>query len=290
MVTDLFGKACYKVNLHMHTNLSDGRKTPEEAARIYRMEGYDALCFADHWFFSPTREAEGITVLSGIEYDCGENTAEGIFHIVGLGCAREPAVTRGMKPEDIIRAIHQVEGLAVVAHPAWSLNTPEQILSLPGVDAIEIYNTVSGVQSSRRPDSSLIVDMLGARGHYYPLIAADDTHMYDNSDACKSFIVVRAESENAADLLAAIRRGDFYASQGPEVHIALEEGVAVVTCSPVEEIVFLSDMVWSRRVFTGEGITRASYKPRTGEKYIRAVVKDQDGKQAWTQIIPLNQP
>ncbi len=287
-MTDLLGKTRYKINLHMHTNLSDGRKTPEEAARLYRMEGYDALCFADHWFYSPARQVEGVSVLSGVEYDCGSDTAEGIFHIVALGCKQEPSVQKGMKPQEIINAIHKAEGLAVVAHPAWSLNTPEQILMLSGVDATEIYNTVSGVQSSRRPDSSLIVDMLATRGCYLPLIASDDTHMYDGSDECKSFVMAEAESDSPEALLDAIRKGRFYASQGPEVHLSLEEGVAAVKCSPVSEIVFLSNLVWSRRTFVGEGLTEAAYKLRPGETFIRAYVTDREGKQAWTQIIPTN--
>ncbi len=38
----------YKVNLHCHTNLSDGHHSPEEIKAAYLKEGYSAVCFTDH--------------------------------------------------------------------------------------------------------------------------------------------------------------------------------------------------------------------------------------------------
>ena len=36
MVTDMFGRNRLKINLHLHTTESDGCKTPEEAAAVYK--------------------------------------------------------------------------------------------------------------------------------------------------------------------------------------------------------------------------------------------------------------
>ena len=47
MYTDLFGKKRQKVNLHTHTNLSDGQKTPEEVCRIYRNAGTGAFGYGN---------------------------------------------------------------------------------------------------------------------------------------------------------------------------------------------------------------------------------------------------
>ena len=49
MEKDMFGVSRLKVNLHMHTTLSDGSKTPEEAAEIYKKAGYDVVAITDHW-------------------------------------------------------------------------------------------------------------------------------------------------------------------------------------------------------------------------------------------------
>ena len=38
---DYQGQNWYKVGLHLHTTLSDGKKTPEEAAEIYEKAGFD---------------------------------------------------------------------------------------------------------------------------------------------------------------------------------------------------------------------------------------------------------
>ena len=287
MQTDLFGKTRYRVNLHTHTTRSDGAKTPEEAIALYRAQGYDAIALTDHWVFGPSYVAEnGLLVLSGIEYDTKTVTRDGLFHIVGIGLSEPALLEESATVQEMIDAVKNAGGLAVLAHPAWSLNSPSQILPLRDVDATEIYNSVSGVHMSRRPDSSLIVDMLGAQGRFYPLVADDDTHYYD-TDACASWIMVEAEACTQGAILDAIYKGNFYATRGPEIHMWREGDEIVVRSSPVSEIVFLSNQPFSRRVFAGEGITEARYRPLETETFIRATVRDKNGKEAWTNVLPL---
>lgn len=38
----------YKANLHCHSNLSDGKKTPEELKQMYKEQGYSILAITDH--------------------------------------------------------------------------------------------------------------------------------------------------------------------------------------------------------------------------------------------------
>ena len=38
----------YKANLHCHTTLSDGEKTPEEIKELYRQQGYSVVAYTDH--------------------------------------------------------------------------------------------------------------------------------------------------------------------------------------------------------------------------------------------------
>ena len=287
MQTDLFGKTRYRVNLHTHTTRSDGAKTPKEAIELYRTEGYDAIALTDHWVYGSSFVAEnGLLVLSGIEYDTKTLTSDGHFHIVGIGLSEPATLDESATVQEMIDTVKNAGGLAVLAHPAWSLNSPAQILPLRGVDATEIYNSVSGVHMSRRPDSSLIVDMLGTQGRFYPLIADDDTHYYD-TDACASWIMVEAAACTEEAILDAVRKGDFYATRGPEVHLRKEGDEVVVYSSPVNEIVFLSNQPFSRRVFEGEGITEARYRPLETETFIRATVRDKNGKEAWTNALPL---
>lgn len=289
MKFDLFGKQRYKVNLHMHTSDTDGRVSQTDALERYLAAGYDAVAITDHWIAKFQSEYKGMVILSGCEFNTNyRDSAKGVYHILGIGFETAPT---GVKPNDppqkIIDAIHEAGGMAVLAHPAWSLNTPEMILPLRGVEATEIYNSVSGVHFSRRPDSSLIIDMIGAEGRYYPLIADDDTHFYDNDD-CVAWIEVEAESGDTKTLMEAIRRGDYYATQGPEIHLLREGDEFAVKCSPVSEIAFFSNSVYNNgRMLVGDGLTEARYKPSPEERYIRAEVTDQNGKRAWSQIIPI---
>lgn len=292
MQLDLFGKKRQKVNLHMHTTRSDGRYSPDTALRVYRNEGYDAVALTDHWKYGIGGvSAEGMSVLSGAEYNLnGPSGERGVFHILGIGCDREPNIEGNAdtaQPQQVIDAIHQAGGLAILAHPAWSLNTPEQILQYSGFDATEIYNSVSGVHESRRPDSSLIVDQLGARGLLLPLVADDDTHYYDD-DRCVAWIMVEAEDATRESLLPAIREGRFWATQGPEVHLRLDGDEAIVTCSPCDEIAVFSDAVWvDHRMIVGKDLTEVRVPTVRHEHFLRARVTDANGRQAWTNCLKL---
>ena len=64
MIKDMFGTNRLKINLHLHTTQSDGHKTPEEAAAIYREAGYDIIAITDHWKY---RESGAI---GGLHFPC----------------------------------------------------------------------------------------------------------------------------------------------------------------------------------------------------------------------------
>ena len=41
----------YKANLHCHTTMSDGMKTPEEIKELYMKKGYSVVAYTDHDVF-----------------------------------------------------------------------------------------------------------------------------------------------------------------------------------------------------------------------------------------------
>lgn len=288
MKTDLLGKRRWKVNFHLHTTDSDGRLAPDAALAAYRDAGYDAVAVTDHWHLHPRGEFNGMTVVSGVEYNTpGCDAVKGIYHILGLGMDSGPGETeinRRSTAQEIVDGIRAHGGLAVLAHPAWSLNTPEMILALRGVEATEIYNTISGVHMSRRADSSLIVDMLANRGLYLPLLADDDAHYLD-TDGPVSYVMCEAEEPTQEALLASVREGRFYATQGPEAHIARDGDEIVVLTSPVREVVVHSNMGWAPRVFIGDGLTETRYKIYAADAWFRAEVTDIYGRKAWTNFL-----
>ena len=287
MYQDAEGKRWWKGNLHTHTLRSDGMKTPKEAETLYRMDGYDFLALTDHWKFAETREKDGFLLLSGCEYDVGQaaRAETGIYHIVSIGAAREPSLKRreGLTAGEVLDAIGEAGGFAVLAHPAWSLNRPDEIEKLRGVGAAEVYNTFSGLPwNGRRADSSGILDTLAAAGTLLPFVAADDTHLYAGEE-CRSFIWAEAPELTADAILASLREGRFYASQGPKLAVSVLNGRVKVKCSPVSAVVFYSNLVWSAgRVVQGEELTEASYTLKPGENFVRVEAIDALGRIAWS--------
>lgn len=292
MMTDMFGKNRLKVNLHLHTTESDGRKTPEEAAALYRKAGYDILAITDHWKYRKSGEIDGLRILSGVEYDIGGSDGiAGVVHILGLGCRQEPSLERGAQVQEMIDQIHLCGGIAVLAHPAWSLNTVDQAAGMQGLDATEIYNSVSDAGDSSRPYSGHFVDCSACRGRLYPLIADDDTHIYDGTDDTLSYIMLACEPDASdEEILEAIRRKEFYATQGPEIHIFRNGNQVTVKCSPASRVSIFSNAVWApNRSVKGENLTEVVCSLLPVEAFIRAEVIDAEGKKAWSNLIDLRQ-
>lgn len=274
----------------MHTTRSDGRLSVEEAAYHYRSAGFDAVAVTDHWRYFEGGSYEGLTLISGCEYNLGRHdTISGVMHILGLGMKKDPNLSReGADAPTVLEGIRAAGGLAVLAHPAWSLNTPEEVCALEGIDLVEIYNTVSGVGQSSRPYSGYFADLLANRGVFYPLIATDDAHFYRGEDECKSFVSVKAENASAEALLAGIRRGDFFASQGPELFVWREGNEIAVRCSECCSIDFLSNTSYAKdKMLRGENLREGRYTVKEWEKWVRVEVCDKMGRYAWSSAIVL---
>ncbi len=291
MYTDKSGNSWYKVGLHIHTTLSDGKKSPEEVADIYKKAGFDAIAITDHWKYHDEDEINGLKIISGCEYNLGiADTIEGVMHIVGVGMKIEPVLTLQNSRQEVIDAIINAGGMAVLAHPHWSLNTIEDVKALSGFSMLEIYNTVSDVDQSTRPYSGYLVDVLANQGITFPLTATDDAHYYeaDKDDVAKSYIMVNSKSNSTADILTAIKEEKFYATQGPELYIRKENDRIIADTSECVLIKFLSNSSFSRpSALRGEGLTHFEYTPKKWDKWVRAEVRDKDGNYAWSNIIIL---
>ena len=112
MRIDRDGKKRYKVNLHMHTTRSDGHNSPAEAAQRYLSEGYDAVAFTDHWVFGREQNINGLTILSGGEFNTYHgDSRKGVYHIVGIGLEYEPNLEKWNAPvQEVIDAIKEAGG------------------------------------------------------------------------------------------------------------------------------------------------------------------------------------
>lgn len=290
MYTDENGRNWYKVGLHVHTTISDGMATPEEAADIYKAAGFDAIAITDHWKYHGDDTISGLKIISGCEYNLGVNDSiEGVMHILGVGMKTDPKIHPLSTRQEIIDAINESGGIAVLAHPAWSLNTIEDAKALSGFTATEIYNTVSDVEQSSRPYSGYFVDVLANAGITYKLVATDDAHYYNGVDETKSYIMVNAKNNSTEEILSAIKNGSFYSSQGPQLYATRRDDKIVVNCSKCSKIIFLSNTTWAPdKIYRGNDLTYAEYPLKDFEKWVRVEVVDSMGNYAWSNIINLN--
>ena len=78
-----------KIDLHMHSVVSDGTDTPEELLAKVREQGFDLFALTDHDAVKGckqilgARSAEDPAFLTGVEFSCKDE--EGKYHILGYG-------------------------------------------------------------------------------------------------------------------------------------------------------------------------------------------------------------
>ena len=252
----------YKGNLHMHTLRSDGHLSPKAAMQVYEKAGYDFIALTDHWVQSECETTDNLLILSGCEWDTGDMIEHPIFHIVGVGMEKQVNLkhTHSLPPQKIINAINTANGLAILAHPAWSVTNPSECLPLTGLAGIEIYNSVSGLPwNGQRADSSLYFDIWASQKKLFRCMAADDSHFY-GGEQTRSFIMVNAHERSIDSIKKSIRNGNFYATQGPLFQsVRKNNNTREVDCSAVETIVFYSNTVLCNDRVTTCGVNCASY-------------------------------
>lgn len=280
------GEKYYKLALHLHTTKSDGRKTPEEVAKEYKLDGFDAIALTDHWVYGDGGNIEGLHIIPGCEYNIGSNeTIEGVSHILSLFADSNPNIKRDAKPQEAVDAIKKEKGIAVLAHPAWSLNKPSDLIDVKGIDATEIYNAVSDAGESLRPYSDFYIDICANSGVYPLILATDDAHAYNGNDNRLGWIMVKADNLSNESLREAILRGDFYATEGPDIYVTRQENKLIIDTSPCQVIGTLSNLSWTwQRTKRGENITHFEYEFRENERWVRVEARDKNGKKAWSNI------
>ena len=149
-----------KVNLHIHTNLSDGEGDAEQILLSAKEKGYKLISITDHNTIDAHRSLQDEILLTGVEFDCWYSYV--FIHLLAYGLdINHPAIqtflaknkkdTSDVLPrlfakrnvKKLIEAIHQAGGIAVLAHPAcyWALDLEKLVKDLIkiGLDGIEVY-------------------------------------------------------------------------------------------------------------------------------------------------------
>jgi hypothetical protein len=175
-----------------------------------------------------------------------------------------------------------------MAHPAWYSLTLADALSLEACDAVEVWNQVAAIDNDRG-DSWYMSDLLSSHGVRLGSYAADDAHFRNGRDDRKAWVNVRSPSLEPESLLAALKAGHYYSSQGPMIENLQITGMTLnVICTPAEAIFAtgrgpITDPRW------GTGLVDASFNlERFAASYVRITIVDAAGKRAWTNPIWLD--
>jgi hypothetical protein len=288
----------YKGNLHTHSTRSDGKLPPEEVVAAYRERGYDFLALTDHFLkgygypITDTRPfcAPGFITLLGAELHAPRLASGPNWHLVAAGLPLDFAPPEPDETGPALAARAVAAGAFVgLAHPAWYRLTLEDALSVEAAHAVEIYNHGSA-QWSDRGESWYLCDLLLARRRRVSAYAADDAHFIGSRPAAfAAWVQVRAQELSPEAILTALKAGDYFSSQGPEVYdITLGEGQITVACSPCATIILSGPSAHARQT-RGDALTSASFSLDGFERsYCRVTLIDAEGKRAWSNPIWLD--
>lgn len=312
-------KRFYKAQLHCHSTNSDGRISVEEQKKLFKDKGYSVVAFTDHEHLvdnSILDDDDFLTITScevAIKEDANKSTLKDrnmkAIHLNFYALDQHNVVTPCYNSvydhytndeirkitkfeaeyerkfsaaciNDMIRIAKEKGFLVSYNHPNWSLDNAVGYLQYEGLDFVEIYNhscTMAG-------EDSYIVkafdDILRDGKKIYATMC-DDSHKFERMFG--GWVMINADRLDYKTIMEALKNGDFYCSNGPEIYSLVRDGNTVtIKTSPAKRIALSTG---SRRcgVLWGAGVTEATFKLEDSDGYFRISVDDIYGNHAHTQ-------
>ena len=168
-----FGEEDYfkSVDLHIHSNESDGKLNPNEIVEQAQKKGLKYIAISDHNTidaYLSTNILREDMIISAVEFDCLYKGV--LIHILGYGIDIDNKELKSLyatskngckhnifrifalrNPKEVIEKINKAGGIAVLAHPCcyWTFNLDEFIGSLTklGLEGVEVYYPYNGMRS-----------------------------------------------------------------------------------------------------------------------------------------------
>ena len=124
-----------KVNLHIHTNFSDGKADFESVIKNAKAKGYELIAITDHNTVEGHKKFQDDILVTGAEFDCWFGYV--FIHLLAYNIdINHPALVSFL-------AKNKAETIAVLAHPAcyWAISLENLVKNLMkvGLDGIEVY-------------------------------------------------------------------------------------------------------------------------------------------------------
>lgn len=296
----------YKGNTHTHTLNSDGDSTPDEVVRWYRENGYHFLVLTDHNFLT---SVDGLNALHGADGKFivikGEEVTDKFgrkpIHVNGLDVSRKVDPQGGNSVVETMQrnvdAVRAASGVPHINHPnyEWAI-TADELKQVDNNKLFEIYNghhLANNQGGGGVPGLEEVWDTILSSGKLIYGIAVDDAHTFKqpwnkaSAQPGRGWVVVRTDRLAGAAIMAALERGDFYASTGVELtDYQASAKEIVVTIKQEPSIKYRVEFIGKGGRVLKESIeSPAVYQIRGDEMYVRAKISESNGKVAWTQPV-----
>ena len=185
-----------KVNLHIHTNVSDGISNFDDIILQAKKLNMKYISITDHNSmdgYKTSKYSDEPFLIKGVEFDCFYKMS--LLHILGYNvdinnpalnklCAKNEnerkndliRLFKSRHPKDVIQAIHNAGGIAVLAHPCccnvFCLDNFVKKLTELGLDGIETYYPYDRFRGILKFSSRNVVEKLAKK---YSLIQTGGT-------------------------------------------------------------------------------------------------------------------
>ncbi len=298
------GTHWFKGNTHTHTLESDGDSPPDTVISWYKKHGYNFLVISDHnVFVNPSRFkrfADSTFLLIAGE-ELTTSFSKKPVHVNGLNI---PGVIEPRKDSTLlgtvqknVDAVREVDGVPHINHPnyQWALNA-DILAHVRNDKLLEIFNghpLVNNQGGGGSPGMEEVWDILLTGGKRMYGIAVDDAHHFkeefapDRSNPGRGWIVVRAKSLDAKEILTSMEAGQFYASTGVELDgIGVTSKKIAIRIHPKGDFKFTTEFIGSGGKILHKTFSNPAVYTLSGETgYVRARVTDSGGFIAWVQPV-----
>ena len=290
----------FKGNLHTHTINSDGDSSPDAVARWYKERRYHFLALTDHNYFS---DPQGLNAFLAAKDRFLLITGEEVtshylkvpIHVNAFHLRRTIEPFFG---EDVLSTLQGNVDAIRTAGAVPSLNHPQfrwalDAVALKGVRDLGLFEVYNGHPDTN--DEWGLEEMWDAAltaGREMYGIAVDDAHEFKHfgpgrSNPGRGWVEVLSPELSEQAILAALAKGDFYASTGVRLE-ELERGAGGLRfkVSPKSDRQYRTEFAGKKgRILATVTGVDAGYQLRPGDGYVRATITDSSGDKAWLQPV-----
>jgi hypothetical protein len=204
--------------LHIHSSYSyDGEVSLQQLRDLCKNSGYKFITLTEHAknmskdkmkmlvLECNSLSSADLTFIPGLEFDC-----DGDYHILALGIEE---YIETANPKEVISKIHELGGIAILAHVSYYDRIPYDVLA--SLDGIEIWNIkYDGKYAPKLKNFKILKKFKEINPN---IICYGGLDLHEINEFKKLLINVRTRSVDSKDskkILTALKAGNFHITNG----------------------------------------------------------------------------